>query len=48
MLRRSSDKQKAKNAGAMTPYYFVIGFFVATMAGVVLYVLFDSKQTIKD
>lgn len=44
MLRRSSEKQRTKNAQTKQQYLIVIGFFVACMVAIVLYTIFDPKQ----
>lgn len=46
MLRRASEKSRSKNQHSMTQYYVVIGFFVATMIAVVLYAIFDPKESV--
>jgi hypothetical protein len=46
MIRRSTEKAKAKNQQTMTQYYIVIGVFVVTMIAIVLYSIFDPKETI--
>ena len=40
MLRRSREKQKGSN---MTQYYFVIGFFIVTMVGLIGYSILNPQ-----
>lgn len=46
MLRRSAEKSRAKTQQTMTQYYIVIGVFCATMVAIVLYTIFDPKESI--
>ena len=46
MLKRASEKSKAKKNASMTPYYLVIAGFVITMIACILYVIFDPKKSI--